>query len=144
MKKLISICLVILVSMLFIASPAHAVLNKVDTGNPIRGIIIPTAAQRRDCQAVIAQLTFSDMTRGAGTLHTVGVARLDNQGRTGAGDTNLQVQIGTKTAAAALIAASALQTTDPANQRGVANAGISVLNQSLDSGTIWSVTGSLP
>lgn len=119
-------------------------LTRTNTGNPIRGILVPNAAQRRDCQAVIALLTFADMGRGSGTLHTSGVARLDMQGRTAAGDANLQVQIGGSTVAAALIANSVLATTDPTNQRGASNGAISVLNQSMDSGTIWNLTGTLP
>lgn len=119
-------------------------LTKTNTGNPIRGILVPNAAQRADCQAVIALLTFADMGRGSGTLHTSGVARLDMQGRTAAGDSNLQVQIGGGTVAAALIANSVLATTDPTNQRGASNGAISVLNQSMDSGTIWNLTGTLP
>jgi hypothetical protein len=66
------------------------------------------------------------------------------QGHNAAGDANLQVQIGTRTASAALIAASVLATKDPVNQKGAANGSISVLNQSLDTGTIWNLTGTLP
>lgn len=119
-------------------------LNKINTNNPIRGVIVPNAAQRSDCQAVIALLTYADLGRGAGTLHTVGVARLDMQGRTAAGDANIQVQIGGGSVAAAMIAASAQHATDPANQSGVANGAISVLNQSMDTRTVWNLTGSLP
>ena len=119
-------------------------LTKTDTNDPIRNIVIPNAAQRTDCQQAIRLLDFTDLGRGPGTLHVVGAARLDMQGRTAAGDANIQVQIGTKTAAAAIIANTTLATTDPANQRGVSNGAISVLNQSLDSGTIWHLTGSLP
>ena len=119
-------------------------LTKTDTGNPIRGIVIPNNAQRSDCQDVIAQLTFADLGRGAGTLHTSGNARLDLQGHTANGSVNLQVQIGGGTTAAALVAPTVLQITDPINQRGGANGAISVLNQSLDSGTVWTLTGTLP
>lgn len=119
-------------------------LTKTNTGNAIRGIVVPTAAQRSDCQDVIAQLDFADLGRGAGTLHTVGAARLDMQGHTAAGDANIQVQIGGGTVAAILVAASVLGTQDPANQRGAANGAISVLNQSMDSGTVWTLTGQLP
>ena len=119
-------------------------LTKTNTGNAIRGLVVPNAAQRANCQAVIAQLTFADLGRGAGTLHTVGVARLDMQGRTAAGDANIQVQMGGGTVAAALIANSVQQTTDPTNQRGASNNAISVLNQSMDSGTVWNLTGTLP
>jgi hypothetical protein len=119
-------------------------LTKTNTNNPIRGRLVPNAGQRSECQAVIAQLQFADLGRGAGTLHTVGAARIDMQGRTAAGDANIQVQIGGGSVAAVMVAHSAQQTTDPANQRGAANGAISVLNQSMDSGTIWNLTGSLP
>lgn len=119
-------------------------LTKTNSNNVIRGIIVPNAGQRRDCQDVIALLDFADMARGAGTLYTVGAARLDMQGHTAAGDANLQVQIGGGTVAAALIADSVSTITDPMNQNGARNGAISVLNQSMDSGTVWNLTGTLP
>ena len=119
-------------------------LTKTNTNNPIRGRVVPNAAQRSDCQRVIAQLDFADLGRGAGTLHTSGAARLDMQGRTAAGDANLQVQIGGGTVAAAMVASSVQQTTDPANRRGASSGAVSVLNQSMDSGNVWSLTGTLP
>ncbi|ANI29238.1 hypothetical protein PL78_05210 [Yersinia entomophaga] len=119
-------------------------LTKTNTQNPIRGIVNPTSAQRKDCQAVILMLDYADLGRGPGTLHTVGSARLDMQGRTAAGDANIQVQIGTGTVAAAMIAHSVQTITDPINQKGAVNASVSVLNQSMDSGTIWNLTGTLP
>lgn len=119
-------------------------LLKQDTRNRIRGSIIPNGGQRSDCQTVIASLTFADLTRGSGTLHTHGIARLDMQGRTAQGEANLAVQIGNGTVAQALIASSVLRTNDPRNQIGAANGAISVLNQSLDTQTIWNLSGSLP
>lgn len=119
-------------------------LTKTNTGNAIRGIAVPNAAQRRNCQAVIALLDFADLGRGAGTLHSVGDVRLDMQGYTAGGDANLQVQIGGGTVAASLIANSVLAITDPMNQNGARNGAISVLNQSMDFGTVWSLTGTLP
>ena len=119
-------------------------LTKTNTGNAIRGIVVPTAAQQRDCQAVIALLDFADLGRGAGTLHRVGDVRLDMQGNTAAGDANLQVQLGGGTVAAALIANSVLAITDLMNQNGARNGVISVLNQSMDFSTVWSLTGTLP
>lgn len=119
-------------------------LTKTNTNNPIRGRTKPNREQQKDCVAVIAQITFADLGRGAGTLHTVGGARVDMQGRTAAGDANIQVQMGGGTVAAAIIFNSVQQTTDPANQRGAANGTISVLNQSMDSGTVWNLTGTLP
>lgn len=122
-------------------------LTRTNTGNPIRNRgTIPnlTQAQREEVHKVIGQLTFADMGRGAGTLHTVGSTRLDMQGTTATGAANLQVQIGTHTVAAALIANSVLATHDPINQRGASNGAQSVLNQSLDTRTIWALNGSLP
>lgn len=119
-------------------------IAKNNTGIAIAGIIVPNAAQRLVCQDVIAQVQFADLGRGPGTLHTVGVARLDMQGPTSEHQANLQVQIGGSTAACALIATSVQAIADPINQRGGANAAISALRQSLDSGTIWTVTGTLP
>lgn len=118
-------------------------LTKTNTNNAIRGRTIPNSGQRKDCNAVIAKITFADLGRGAGTLHTVGVARVDMQGDTKEG-ANIQVQIGKGTVAAAIIFNSVQQTTDPANQRGAAKGTISVLNQSMDTGTVWNLTGTLP
>jgi hypothetical protein len=119
-------------------------IAKTNSGNAIAGAIVPNANQRSDCQAVIAQLVFADLGRGAGTLHTVGTARLDMQGHTAAGAANLQVQIGANTAACALVDATVQGIRDPINQTGGANAAISALNQSLDTRNIWTVTGTLP
>lgn len=119
-------------------------LVKANTNNPIRGVVKRlTARERSQCQAVIAKLTFADMSRQARTLHTIDNVRLDMQGHTATG-VNLQVQIKDGTAAAALIANTALATRDAINQAGVRNGAISVLNQSLDSQTIWTLTGTLP
>ena len=119
-------------------------LTKTNTGNAIRGIIVPNAGQRRSCQAAMTQVNFADLGRGAGTLHISGGARLDMQGRTADGSANLQVQIGGGTIAAALVAPSVLRTMNAANQVGIANGVISVLNQSMDSGTVWRLDGTLP
>lgn len=119
-------------------------IAKTNTGNAINNRIVPNATQREDCYQVIAQLDFADLGRGAGTLHTVNGVRLDMQGHNAAGWANLQVQIGNRTAACALIAPSIQAIVDPTNQRGGANAAISALNQSLDHGTIWTVTGGIP
>lgn len=119
-------------------------LTKTNTGRAIQGIVTPNQKQKGDCRDVIKQVVFADLGRGARTLHTVGVARLDMQGQTGAGDDNLQVQIGGGTVAAVVIANTVQQTTNAENQRGVSNAVINVLNKSMDTGTIWNLTGSLP
>lgn len=120
-------------------------LNKVNTAQAIRGRIkLLTNKQRKDCQDVIAQLVYADLGRSAGTLHRSGDARLDMQGFTSEGAANLQVQIGKGTAAAVLIASTTWTTTDPKNQIGVQNGVISVLNQSLDTETVWELQGQLP
>lgn len=119
-------------------------LTKTNSNNPIRGRINPNGAQKADCRAVIALLQYADMGRGAGTLRTSGVARLDLQGVTANGDVNLQVQVGGGTVAAALIAGTVLATKDQANQRGAANNAMNVLNSSMDTGMIWNLTGTLP
>ena len=119
-------------------------LTKTDTTNEIRRAIIPNDSQKDDCKDVIAKLAFDDLLRGAGTLHEEGEARLDMQGQITAGGVNLQVQIGGKTAAAAIIADSVREIADEANQRGAGRAACSVLRQSLDSRTVWTLTGTLP
>ena len=119
-------------------------LIKTNTGNAILGIVVPNANQRKDCYKVIALLDFADLGRGAMTLHEIDDIRLDMQGRTAAGDANLAVRIGRGVCASALISNTALLTTDLTNQKGVSNAVISVLNQSLDTGTNWMLTGALP
>ncbi len=97
-----------------------------------------------DCQNVIALFTYDDLGRKAGTLHNFGQARLDMQGITTNGYYNLQVQVGNYSVAAVLVSNTVLQTMDISNQKGISNAVISILNQSLDSGTIWKLSGSLP
>jgi len=119
-------------------------LTKTNTNNAIAGLIAINAGQRDDCQDVIAMLNYADLGRGPQTLHTSGVARVDIQGVTAAGVVNIQVQIGHASVAAALIDPTVLHIADPANQRGGSKGAISVLNQSLDSGTIWTLTGTLP
>jgi hypothetical protein len=119
-------------------------LTKTNSGNAIRGLVPVNNAVRSQCQGVIAQFVYADLGRGAGTLHTNGNARLDMQGKTATGASNLQVQVGGGSVAAAIVDASVLQTSDAQNQAGVKNAVISILNQSMDSGTVWNLTGKLP
>jgi len=119
-------------------------LTKTNSGNAIRGLVPANQAVRSQCQGVTALFAYADLGRGAGTLHVNGNARLDMQGKTASGASNLQVQVGGGTVAAALVDASVQQTKDAQNQAGVKNAVISILNQSMDSGTIWNLTGKLP
>lgn len=109
----------------------------------------PNQRQRTAAHEVIAQLQYADVWRNAGTLHQNSLVRVDMQG-TIAGNPvrhNIQVQVngiaGNSTIAHADVSAS-LMTNDPANQRGVAHKVISALNQSLDSGHSYSVTGTSP
>ncbi len=107
--------------------------------------------QLKAAQEVIAQLQYADIWRGAGTLHESKneLMRLDMQGTIPGNPVrhNIQVQVngiqGASTVAHADVSAS-LMTHDAANQRGVANKVISALNQSLDNGQSYTVTGTSP
>jgi hypothetical protein len=78
--------------------------------------------------------------------------RIDMQGTTTATSTtpvqyNLQVQKNGMDASSTVAHANvsvSLQTTDPTNQRGVVNKVVSALNQSMDTGLSYTVTGSIP
>lgn len=119
-------------------------LIKTNTGYIIRGNVNLNSRQRDDCHDVIALLKFEDLGRGAGTLREKGAARLDMQGRTTEGEANIQVQIGGNTVAAVLVANTVLTIADPINKTGACNGAISVLNQSMDAGTVFKLTGTLP
>jgi hypothetical protein len=118
-------------------------LTKINTGTQIPGVISINQSLKNDAYDVIAKLQFADLGRGAGNLYNAGQARLDMQGQTPNG-ANIQVQIGNASVAAAVIAPTVQFINDPINQTGAKNAAISVLNQSLDSETIWHLTGTLP
>ncbi len=127
-------------------------ITKQNTNRPIRNTntrgtqiqaVNLTNGQRAACQNVIAQLTFADLSGRARTIHTNHPARLDLQGILANGSLNLQVQVGANSVAGALVESSSLLTQDSANQRGVARAVISALNQSLDSNTMWRVFGNV-
>lgn len=118
-------------------------------GGPIPNYHAPTNTQRDSSQDVIAQLDYADIWRGPGTLHDDGVMRLDMQGIIPGPPQmqNLQVQVdglqGNSTVAHANVSVS-IQTNDPINQVGAKNKVISALNQSLDSGHSYTVTGAIP
>lgn len=105
--------------------------------------------QRSDAQAVIALLDYADLFRGAGLLRKSGTMRVDMQGVIPGTPvrSNIQVQVngvnGFSTVAHADFSRN-LDTTDPANQRGALNKVISALNQSLDHGTSYTVSGTNP
>lgn len=111
------------------------------------------AARRTAAQNVIAQLQYADLWRGAGTLYTNDLMRIDMQGLIPAhggtpAQSNIQVQVngvtGHSTVAHANVSYSLNGITNAENQQGAANQVISALNRSLDSGYSYSVTGTLP
>jgi hypothetical protein len=126
----------------------------VTAGAAIRGRYVANAGERAVAQALMTQLQYDDLWRGSGTVRNdrAGGMRIDMQGTTTATPTtpvqhNLQVQkngvSGNSTVAHANVSVT-LQTTDPMNQRGVVNKVISALNQSMDTGHSYTVTGSIP
>jgi hypothetical protein len=122
---------------------------QVTRDQPIPNHFQPNQQQKAAAHEVIARLQYADLWRGAGTLHKNNLVRIDMQG-TITGDPvrhNIQAQIngvrGNSTIAHADVSAS-LMTNDPSNQRGVAGKVISALNQSLDSGCSYRVTGTSP
>jgi muconolactone delta-isomerase len=124
----------------------------ITQGAAINNYLAPNQARKTSTQNVVAQIQYADIWRGAGTLRNNGVMRVDMQGQIAAAGgvparQNIQVQVngvaGHSTVAHADVSHS-LQTNDPINQRGVVNKVISALNQSLDSGRSYTVTGSIP
>ena len=122
---------------------------QVMQGQPIPNHFQPNQAQRNAAHDVIAQLEYGDIWRGAGTLHKNNLVRVDMQGTIPGNPVrhNIQVQVngiqGNSTIAHADVSAS-IMTNDPPNQKGAANKVISALNQSLDSGDTYTVTGTNP
>ena len=121
-------------------------LERKNTENDVRGAIALTKAQCESCYNVISKFDFADLFRTPRTLHISddNVARLDLQGRTKEGVVNLQVQIGSFSVAAVLIAPDVCAIEDPQNQVGGRKGVISVLNKSLETTTIWTLGGTLP
>lgn len=118
-------------------------------GGPIPNYQAPSNAQRQSAHGVIAQLQYADLWRGAGTLRTDGVMRVDMQGQI-AGQpplSNIQVQInnlqGHSTVAHANVSQS-IMTNDPQNQQGAVNKVIAALNLSLDNARSYLVDGTNP
>ncbi|MBQ25512.1 hypothetical protein [Alcanivorax sp.] len=103
------------------------------------------ANQEHDARLAINAIDFADVWRGAGTIVNQGLVRLDVQGRTAAGEQNLQVQIngvnGNSTVAAALIAES-VQNANIEAQRVYAVRKIKdALFSSMNDSHIYRVTG---
>ena len=110
----------------------------------------PNKGQRASAQEVIKKLDYADIWRNRQqTLYDNGTMRLDIQGTIPGPPErqNLQVQVdgvkGHSTVAHADVS-STIQTTDPANQRGVVRKVQSALMQSLDSGDSYDVRGTSP
>ena len=122
----------------------------ITQGNPIPGFPANlNANQRNAAHNLIAQLQFADLWRGPGTLHTSGNMRIDMQGVIpAAGQTpaqqNIQVQTGNLTIAHANVSHSMGNITNPENQLGAVRRVISALEQSLDTGHSFTVTGTIP
>jgi hypothetical protein len=123
-------------------------------GNPIANSINPNNAQHAAAKRAIELLTYADLWGGARTIHTdpphvpIGqqVCRLDEQGpfnRNGFNWSNLQLQIGNFSCAHAEVSAQTANN-NAQNQAGVRNKVVSALNQSLDSGNTFVVSGTSP
>lgn len=123
-------------------------------GGAIAGYIAPNNAQHAAAKRAIEQLTYADLWGAARTIHTdppraprdQQVCRLDEQGnfnRGGFNWSNLQLQIGNGTCAHAEVSAQTANN-DPQNQVGVMNRAVSALNQSLDNGNTYVVSGTSP
>ena len=123
-------------------------------GAAIAGAIAPNAAQHAAAKRAIELLTYADLWGGARTIHTdppraaraQQVCRLDEQGnfaRAGFNWSNLQVQIGNASCAHAEVSAQTANN-DAQNRVGVRNRVVSALNQSLDSGNTFVVSGTSP
>jgi hypothetical protein len=121
----------------------------VASTGPINNRTVPNRTQRSRAQDVIASLQYADLWRNAGTLHDNRVVRVDMQGIINGPprQSNIQVQLdgvqGNSTIAHANVSWS-IMTDDPANQLGALRKVISALNQSLDTGNSYSVTGTNP
>ncbi|CCY63929.1 putative uncharacterized protein [Clostridium sp. CAG:967] len=106
---------------------------------------------RNDAHNAIGQLQYADLFRGAGTLTNFDRVRVDMQGtfnRNGSTWSNIQVQVngqnGNSTIAHVELNHQCANITNIENQRGVTNKVRSALEQSLDSGNTYVVTGTLP
>ena len=103
------------------------------------------ANQERDARLAINAIDFADVWRGAGTIVNQGLVRVDVQGRTGAGEQNLQVQIngvnGNSTVAAALIAESVQDASIEAQRVYAVRKIKDALFSSMNDNHIYRVTG---
>lgn len=122
--------------------------------NVIQGGPIPhrpaiTNAQREAAYNVIAQLDYTDLWLGPGTLRSNQLMRVDMQGQIAGPpvQSNLQVQIngvqGRSTVAHAIVSAS-IMTNNQQNQQGARNKVVEALNKSLDDGHGYTVNGTNP
>lgn len=121
-------------------------LKTINTQNEIRNSISLNKKLNKTCCDVIIQFEFDDLFHKQGTLHESDdrQVRLDLQGRTQNGTVNLQVQIGRHSVAAVLIAPEICTLDVPEHQGIACESVITILKQSLTTGTIWQLSGSLP
>ena len=103
------------------------------------------ANQGNDARLAINAIDFADVWRGAGTIVNQGLVRVDVQGRTAAGEQNLQVQIngvnGNSTVAAALIAESVQDASIEAQRVYAVRKIKDALFSSMNDNHIYRVTG---
>lgn len=110
----------------------------------IRNFQAPNRRMRRELAEAVAQLTFAELFRGAGTIAEEGEVRIDIQGVWGAGPgQNIQAQIGRATIAAIRLANSLGAAEGEENEAAVVAAVGAALIASTD-GEWRDVTGEQP
>jgi hypothetical protein len=117
-------------------------------GEYFRGYVAVGRELREAAQTAISKIKYADIFRGAGSIAHHGTVRVDNQGRFQIGGVgpyycNIQVQISNLTVAHASICET-IMNNDPLSQTGAKNRVISSLQQSLDDGHSYTVTGGIP
>jgi hypothetical protein len=129
--------LVLSLTIMLYATPAFASISSYDA-RPMRNAGLLSKTYILAAQRLIAELLFSQLAGGSGTVIFNDVVRIDRQGQTSTGDLNLQVQINglssSSTIAAALIPNQYFNgVTNPGTRAEVQRVVRSALVQSLDS-----------
>lgn len=127
-------------------------VNVTNTQTPIPNIFLNiNNIIRNDAHDAIGALQYTDLFRAAGTLTQSNTIRIDMQGhfqRNGLEWSNIQAQVnginGNSTVAHIEVSNAGANINDPTNQCGFANRVRSALEQSLDNGTTFQVTGMYP
>jgi hypothetical protein len=130
--------LVLSLAIMLYTTPAFAESISAHGTTPMRNAGLLSKTYIIAAQRLIAELVFSQLAGGSGTIIDNGVVRIDRQGQTGTGDLNLQVQIDglsrASTIAAALIPNQYFNgVTNPGTMAEVQRVVRSALVQSLDS-----------